>query len=471
MLSKIKKVHFIGIGGYGMSALAFVLLQDGYIVSGSDLRDCGLTQSLEHAGARVFIGHRADQLGDAELVVYSTAIPEHNPELQCARERGLTVWHRSELLAAVFNEMGGIAVAGAHGKTTTTAMTALLLEKGGFDPTAIIGGEVSFFGGNARMGKGRHVVAEACESDHSFLRYNPEIALVTNIEPDHLEHYDGDYSRLIASYVEFINNVKAGGTVVLCADDSKLQELRSQFRPAVVTYGFSKEADIRAEKVLPDGLGTRFSVYKKNEYIGEFMLKVPGEHNVCNALGAMAVAYCCGMDLEDMKEALCIFTGVKRRFEVVGEEGNIMVIDDYAHHPTEIKATLKAARQSGRRIICVFQPHRFTRTQFLWSEFLEAFHGADILLLDDIYAAGEDPIPGISAGKLAGQLQGRGHRGVHFLSGKEQIIAALQEIARSGDLVITMGAGDIWLTGRRFLDSLAACKCITKLCPQETGEK
>ena len=454
-----------------MSALAFVLLQDGYSVSGSDLRDCGLTRLLEQAGARVFMGHREEQLGDAELVVYSTAIPAHNPELQTARERNLPVWHRSELLAAVFNEKGGVAIAGAHGKTTTTAIAALLMEKGGLDPTAIIGGEVSFLGGNARMGKGQHVVAEACESDHSFLRYNPEVAVVTNIEPDHLEHYGGDYNRLIDSYVVFINNVKPGGTAVLCADDPKLRELRPQIRPTVLTYGFNETADIRAGKVIMEGLGTRFTVFKQDEYIGEFTLQVPGVHNVLNALGAMAAAYCCGMELKNMKDALPLFNGVKRRFEIVGKKDNIMVVDDYAHHPTEIRATLEAARQSGRRIICVFQLHRFSRTHFLWSDFLEAFHGADILLLDNVYAAGEDPIPGISAEKLAGQLQGRGHRGVHFLSGQEQIVAALEQIARDGDIVITMGAGDIWQVGRRFLDALTASECVSLLCKQEAGEE
>lgn len=453
MLSEVKKVHFIGIGGYGMSALAFVLLQDGYSVSGSDLRNSGLTQSLEQKGARVFLGHRAEQVGEAELVVYSTAIPEDNPELHAARERGLPLWHRSELLAAVFNGKGGVAIAGAHGKTTTTAMVSLLLERGKFDPTAIIGGEVSFFQGNARVGKGHHVVAEACESDHSFLRYHPEVALVTNIEPDHLEHYDGDFQRLVDSYVFFINNVKEGGTAVLCADDPKLRELRPQILPQVVTYGLTKGADMRAEDVIMEGLGSRFSLYKQEQYIGEFSLQVPGEHNVLNALGAMATAHCCGMNLQDMSEPLRTFNGVKRRFEIVGNTGDIMVVDDYAHHPTEIRATLTAAKRSGRRIICVFQPHRFSRTRFLWSEFLEAFHEADVLLLDDIYGAGEAPIPGISAGKLAELLRGKGHRGVHFLSGSEQLLTALQQITRDGDLVITMGAGDIWQVGRRFLET------------------
>lgn len=456
MLSKIKNVHFIGIGGYGMSALAFVLLQDGFNVSGSDLRPSNLTNLLEKAGARVFIGHQAQQLGAAELVVYSTAIPDNNTELETARRENLPVWHRSELLAAVFNEKSGVAIAGAHGKTTTTAMTSLLLEKGGFDPTAIIGGEVSFFQGNARMGRGKHVVAEACESDHSFTRYHPEVALVTNIEADHLEHYDGDFNRLVNSYLDFINNVKAEGTAVLCADDTKLQELLPQIKPVVFSYGFSPTAELQARDVMLEGLGSRFTVYKGDAYIGDFSLQVPGRYNVLNALGAVAAAHCCGMPLEGMQQTLQTFNGVKRRFEIVGKKGDILVVDDYAHHPTEIKAALAAARCSGRRIICVFQPHRFTRTSFLWSEFLDAFHGAEILLLDDIYGAGEEPIPGISARKLAGLLQGQGHHGVHFLSGKEQLLTALQQLARDGDLIITMGAGDIWQLGRQFLESNVA---------------
>lgn len=460
MLSLLNKVHFIGIGGYGMSALAFVLLQSGYSVSGSDLRDCNLTRLLAQAGARVYLGHQAEQLGDAQLVVYSTAIPEHNPELLAARERKIPLWHRSELLAAVFNEKGGVAVAGAHGKTTTTAMIALLMERGGFEPTAVIGGEVSFFGGNARLGKGRHVVAEACESDHSFLRYRPEVALVTNIEADHLEHYGGSFDRLVAAYTVFINNVKEGGTAVLCADDPLLRELRHCVRPSVVTYGFDATADFHAGRAVMEGLGSRFAVYRNDGYIGEISMQVPGEHNILNALGAIAAAHCCGVPLSGMGEALRSFTGVKRRFEIVGEAAGIMVVDDYAHHPTEIRATLAAASCSGRRIICVFQPHRYTRTSYLWSEFVEAFHGAEILLLDDIYASGEEPIDGISAGRLAEQLQERGHRGVHFLSGREQLVAALQQIARRGDLVITMGAGDIWQVGRRLLDVLVA-SCST----------
>ncbi len=451
MLSAMKKVHFIGIGGYGMSALAFILLQGGYEVSGSDLRDCSLTRLLQKSGARIYQGHRAEQLGEAQLVVYSTAIPADNPELLAAKERGLPLWHRSELLAAVFNEKKGVAVAGAHGKTTTTAMTALLLAGGGLDPTAIIGGEVSFFGGNARLGQGRHVVAEACESDHSFRRYRPELALVTNIEADHLEHYEGNFCRLVTAYLDFINSVKEGGTAVICADDPELRRLRPLLCPVVVTYGFDDAAAFRAADLALEGLGSRFRVYGAGRELGEFSLQVPGRHNVLNALGAIAAASVCGVEPRAMQEALRSFRGVKRRFELVGERNGIMVVDDYAHHPTEIRATLEAARQSGRRIICVFQPHRYTRTHFLWSEFLGAFHHAEVLLLDEIYAAGEDPLPGISSERLVRLLQGQGHGGAHFLAGREQLLTALEHFARPGDLVITMGAGDIWQVGRLFL--------------------
>lgn len=471
MLSGVKRVHFIGIGGYGMSALAFLLLQSGYSVSGSDLRESNLTRLLQQSGARVFTGHGEEQLGDAQLVVYSTAIPNDNPELTAAQRRGLPLWHRSELLAAVFNEKRGVAVAGAHGKTTTTAMAALLMAGGGLDPTAIIGGEVSFFGGNARLGKGRHVVAEACESDHSFTRYRPTLALVTNIEADHLEHYDGNFEHLVAAYLAFINNVKEEGKAVICIDDPMLRQLLPQFRPPVVTYGFDAAADFRAGKVSLEGLGSRFRVYHADQYIGAYSLQVPGRHNVLNALGAMAAAFLCGVDLQAAGETLYQFKGVKRRFEIVGEADDIVVVDDYAHHPTEIRATLEAAQQSGRRIICVFQPHRYTRTHFLWSDFLEAFHRADLLLLDDIYAAGEEPIEGISAARLARILQGQGHAGAHFLSGKEQIVAALRQLARPGDLVITMGAGDIWQVGRLFLDAPAAPGCTAALQPGGTADR
>ncbi len=452
MLKGIRKVHFIGIGGYGMSALAFILLQAGYDVRGSDIKPSRLTELLEKAGSKIYIGHRAEQLGDAQLVVYSTAIPSNNPEIKAAREQGLSLWHRSELLAAILNKGCGIAIAGTHGKTTTTAMVSLLLEKGGLDPTAVIGGEVSFLQGNARLGNSKYVVAEACESDHSFLRYRPYLAVVTNIEADHLEHYNGSFAGLVETYGDFINNVDENGVAILCGDDPVLQELWPQLRPPLMSYGLSDDVDIRGERVRLEKLGSCFQVFFKDKYLGEIVLKVPGKHNVLNALGATGAALYLGIDFSLIKEALSGFEGAKRRFEIIGEREGIMVVDDYAHHPTEIKATLQAARQSGRRLICVFQPHRYTRTNFLWNDFVEAFDSADVLLLNDIYSAGEEPIPQVTSQRLAQEIGQRRHDHVHVIKDKEEMVQSLEKIAKSGDLILTMGAGDIWQVGRKFLE-------------------
>lgn len=452
----IKKVHFIGIGGYGMSALALILLQAGYDVRGSDLKASPLTELLQKKGAKVYIGHRADQIEDAQLVVYSTAIPSHNPELKASYAQGIPLWHRSELLAAILNSRWGIAVAGTHGKTTTTAMISLLLKKGGLDPTAVIGGEVSFFQGNARLGKSEYIVAEACESDHSFLRYRPRLSVVTNIEADHLEHYNGNFMALVETYRDFINNVSQNGAAVLCGDDPLLRQLKPKLRPKLFYYGLAEDNDIRGEKVDLAGFGSRFLVSFKGKTLGEITLKVPGRHNVINALGATAVAIFLDLDFSTVKEALYCFEGVKRRFEIVGERDGITVVDDYAHHPTEIKATLMAARQSGRRLLCVFQPHRYTRTYFLWNEFVGAFDGADVLLLNEIYSAGEEPIPGVTSKRLAEEIRRRGHNHVHVIEKKEEIPQFLEKIARSGDLILTMGAGDIWQVGRHFLQLVSS---------------
>lgn len=448
----IKKVHFIGIGGYGMSALALILLQAGYDVRGSDIKASRLTELLQKEGARIYIGHNAEQITDAQLVVYSTAIPSNNPELMASKKRGILLWHRSELLAAILNSRWGIAIAGTHGKTTTTAMVSLLLEKGGLDPTAVIGGEVSFFQGNARLGNSKYIVAEACESDHSFLRYRPCLTVVTNIEADHLEHYNGDFAGLVETYKDFINNVSKNGAAILCGDDPVLRRLQPQLRPTFYFYGLSEKNDIKGEKVKLDEFGSRFQVCFNGKALGEITLKVPGKHNVLNALGATAVALSLGLDFSVIKEALYCFEGVKRRFEIVGERDGITVVDDYAHHPTEIKATLMAARQGGKRLLCIFQPHRYTRTNFLWDAFVEAFDAADVLILNDIYSAGEDPIPGITPQRLAREIRRRGHNQVYVINKKEEIPQFLEKIARSGDLVLTMGAGDIWQVGKQFLE-------------------
>ena len=458
MLKKLNKVHFIGIGGYGMSALALILLQAGYDVRGSDIKPSRLTELLEKKGAEIYIGHRAEQIRDAQLVVYSTAIPLDNPEITASRERGLLLWHRSELLAAILNEGYGIAVAGTHGKTTTTAMVSLLLEKGGFDPTAVIGGEVSSFQGNARLGRGKYVVAEACESDHSFLRYRPYLAVITNVEADHLEHYSGDFNALVKTYGDFINNVNESGVAILCGDDPVLRELRPQLRPPILSYGLTGDADVKGERVRLEEFGSRFELSFRGKQLGEISLRVPGKHNVLNALGAIGVGLHMGVDFHLIKEALSSFEGAKRRFEIIGERDGIMVVDDYAHHPTEIKATLQAAAQSGRRLICVFQPHRYTRTNFLWKDFVEAFDSADILLLSEIYAAGEDPIPQVTSRRLAREIRRRGHDHVYVIENKEEMVQSLEKVAVSGDLILTMGAGDIWQVGRKFLRNRQGCR-------------
>lgn len=456
MLAGKKRVHFIGIGGYGMSALAFILLQAGYDVRGSDLKSSRLTEILAEKGSKVYIGHSARQIGDAELVVYSTAIPPGNPEMEAAREKGLPLWHRSELLAAILNVGYGITLAGTHGKTTTAAMVSLLLEKGGLDPTAVIGGEVPFFQGNARLGRGKYIVAEACESDHSFLRYRPFLSVVTNIEADHLEHYSGNFAGLVDTYVDFINNINENGAAIICGDDPVLQELRPQLQPPLISYGFSEHVDIRGKEVKLEKLGSSFQLYFKKKHLGKIALKVPGKYNILNALGAIGVALFLGIAFPVIKEALSAFEGVKRRFEIVGERDGIMVVDDYAHHPTEIKVTLQAARRSGRRLVCIFQPHRYTRTNFLWKEFVEAFDNADVLLLNDIYSAGEEPIPGVNSQRLAREIRQRGHEHVLVVKDQRETVQALHRIARSGDLLLTMGAGDIWQAGRKFLAEITA---------------
>jgi UDP-N-acetylmuramate--alanine ligase len=454
LLNEFKRIHFVGIGGYGMSALALILLEAGYSVRGSDIKNSSLTEFLREKGAKIYLGHSADQLEDAQLVIYSTAIPLHNPEIVAAGVRGIPLWHRSELLAAVLNNKFSIAVAGTHGKTTTTAMLSLMMEKAGLDPTSIIGGEVSFFQGNARLGKSKYIVAEACESDHSFLKYRPYLALVTNIEADHLEHYNGSFKKLVRSYHTFINNVQKGGTAVICGDDPVLRKLRPELAPSVLTYGFTDGLDVRGAGMELLGLGSSFQVYFKHKHLGKISLNVPGIHNAFNALGAVAVGLLLEIDFSLIQEALLSFSGVKRRFEIIGEKEGVMFVDDYAHHPTEIKATLRAARQSGRRLICVFQPHRFTRIDYLWDDFVKAFDDADLLLLDDIYSAGEPPLPGVNSLRLAREISLGGHSGVRFIPDKEEMVRFLEMNCRSGDLILTMGAGDIWQVGRMFLEKV-----------------
>ncbi|MBO8125990.1 MAG: UDP-N-acetylmuramate--L-alanine ligase [Firmicutes bacterium] len=449
------KVHMIGIGGSGMSPMAKVLLEKGWEVSGSDLRSSTTTENLSRLGARIHTGHDTSNLGNVDLVVISSAISPDNPEVVAAREAGIKVIHRSEMLACLLNNSRGIAVSGAHGKTTITSMIALILEKAGVDPTVLIGGELSDIGGGARSGHGDYLVAEADESDGSFLRYRPEIAVVSNIEADHLENYNGQFSQVVASFERFLANIKPGGCAVLGLDDPIVAELATKCQAQVIGYGFQK-GEYRASDVEVGERGVSFILSVNGAEKGRFELKVPGRHNVSNALAAIAVARQVGVDLEDIREALRNFHGAKRRFQFIGDVNDILVVDDYAHHPTEIKATIRAAKEGWqRRVFAVFQPHRYTRTFFLFDEFAKAFNLADETIIANIYSPPPDkPIPGVTAAKLAERVREESGRPVHQYDDHEEIVQYLASHVRPGDMVITMGAGDIWMVAHRLTEVL-----------------
>ncbi len=453
----VHDVHFIGIGGYGMSALAQVLLQMDYRVSGSDLKESAITRHLERQGAAIAYRHRPENIANCGLVVYSTAIADDNLELREAKRRGLPVWHRSELLAALLNDRYGIAVAGTHGKTTITAMLSLLLERGGLDPTAVGGGLITAFPGNARLGKGPYLVAEACESDHSFLRYRPRMALVTNIEPDHLEHYGGNFEKLKRAYRAFLDNIAPDGCAVLCLDDPYLRQWAARPARRIVTYSLDRaEADFYSGPVRLQNFGSAFTVHAAGRKTAAVHLNIPGLHNVQNAVGALAAASALGLDrdLDRTASFLADFRGAGRRFEVVAVSGGITVIDDYAHHPTEVRVTIEAARAAGGRVLCAFQPHRYTRTAFFMEEFARAFGGADLILLHRIHAAGEEPIAGVSSGELARRIRQVQRAPVHVSNCLEELAGRLLKEATPGDTVLVMGAGDIYRLAYRIRDLL-----------------
>ncbi|ADU50396.1 UDP-N-acetylmuramate--L-alanine ligase [Thermaerobacter marianensis DSM 12885] len=461
-----KRVHFIGIGGYGMSGLARVLLARGARVSGSDVRPSDRTRWLAEQGAAVHIGHAARHVAGADLVVYNTDVPADNVELVAAREAGIPVWHRSQVLADLLNHRRSVAVTGTHGKTTTTAMTGLVLVAGGLDPTVLVGGEVPEFGAaTARLGEGPWVVAEACESDGTFLRYLPEIAVVTNVEPEHLDHYGGDFAQLLQAFARFLRNVRPGGLVVACGDHPVLRQLLADRTPApgvrVVRYGMEAEdSDLRARDVQAGPEGTRFTVWQGGRPLGEVRLAVPGLHNVLNALAAVAVGLELRVPFAAAAAALASFHGAKRRFQVIYNRDGILVVDDYAHHPTEIRATLRAARQrqgEGGRVIAVFQPQRYSRTRLLMDEFARAFGDADRVILTEIYAPpGERPIPGVSSAVLADRIAREEGRPVELIASREELVEHLLRTVRPGDLVLTMGAGDIWTVARDLARRLQA---------------
>jgi len=455
MLAKTDKVHLIGIGGYGMSALAKLLLEMGYSVSGSDLAPSDITRHLEELGAEISIGHNAGNVRGRDVVIYSTAIPEENDELRAGKEAG-KVLHRSELLAEFINYGIGIAVTGAHGKTTTTTMLARIMERGGLDPTALIGGEVQDFSGTARLGKSNYVVAEADESDQSFSRYRPMYAVITNIEADHLEHYNGSFSELLEGYGNFAANIKAEGLLIIPREDKWIGEILPRSRCRKITFGIGS-GDYRAENPILNALGSKFNLFRGAENLGLVSLNVPGMHNILNAVAAAAMALELGVEIAALQEALATFEGAKRRFQILAQQP-FMVIDDYAHHPTEIKATLDTAKSiDGGRVVAIFQPHRYTRTRYFMEDFANSFAAADVVLIDDIYAASEQPLPGISAEALAEITAAYHHGQVQHLSGGEAIINWVKKHWRSGDIVLTMGAGDISRVGGELAQFCKRC--------------
>jgi UDP-N-acetylmuramate--alanine ligase len=449
MGTDIGTIHFVGIGGIGMSGIAEVMHQLGYKVQGSDASDSYVVEKLRKDGIPVSIGHSPDNLGDAAVVVCSTAIKEDNPEFQAAAERRLPRVRRAEMLAELMRMQQTVAVAGTHGKTTTTSMVAALLDSGGVDPTVINGGIINRYGSNARLGKSDWWVIEADESDGSFLRLDGTIAVVTNIDPEHLEHY-GSFDRVKDAFVEFVENVPFYGLAVLCVDHPEVQNIIGRIRDRrIVTYGFSALADVRADNVTPVPGGTRFdAVVLRREgerrTIAGITLPMPGRHNVQNALAAIAVAVEMGISDDAIIAGFERFEGVKRRFTKVGEADGAVVIDDYAHHPTEIRAVLSAAREGAEgRVIAVMQPHRYSRLEALMDEFQNAFNDADVVFVAPVYPAGEEPIEGVDSAALVDGLRAHGHRMVRTVGNVDELCRELRDLAAEGDMIICMGAGDI----------------------------
>lgn len=447
-------IHFVGIGGIGMSGIAEVLLNLGYPITGSDLRAGEATRRLSGLGAKIYVGHRSDQIGAADVVVTSSAVRPDNPEVVEARRLSIPVIPRAEMLAELMRLKQGIAVAGSHGKTTTTSLVAHLLAQGGFDPTAVVGGKINSFGSNAKLGKGEYIVVEADESDGSFLKFTPILAVVTNIDQEHMDHY-GSFEALQGAFIEFINRVPFYGLAVLCHDEPVVQTLLPKIERRTVTYGFSSQADFRAEDVVSEGFEMHFDVSKRGEALGRFRLPMAGMHNVLNALAAIAVADDVGMDADAIREALASFGGVQRRFTVCGEAAGVLVVDDYGHHPAEIRATLEGAKLAfpKRRVVVAFQPHRPSRTRDLWQEFSTGFNGVDTLLVTEIFAAGEDPIPGVTGEALVDAIRACGHRDVSFVP-RAELVATLRERVQEGDLVLTLGAGDVGQVSAELLAAL-----------------
>jgi UDP-N-acetylmuramate--alanine ligase len=450
-------IHFVGIGGIGMSGIAEVLLTLGYTVSGSDLARSETTERLSRLGARVEFGHDPAHVGDdVDVVVISSAVKFSNPEVARARDLRIPVIPRAEMLAELMRVKTGLAVAGTHGKTTTTSLLGAILSEGGLDPTVVIGGKVLALGTNARLGLGDYMVAEADESDGTFLMLSPTIAIVTNIDPEHLDHW-GDVERAADAFLEFVNRVPFYGAAVLCVDSPRVRALLPRVRKRYVTYGLSPEAELTARDLVVKGFATSFTAVRGGAELGRVELRMPGRHVAQNALATIAAASELGIPFETSARALAGFTGIHRRFELRGEVRGVTVIDDYGHHPEEIRVTLRAAREAlERRLVVAFQPHRFTRTRDLFADFLDAFDDADVLFLTEVYSAGESPIDGASGAALAQAIGARGHADVRLVPERADLAERIAEEARDGDVVVLLGAGDIVKTGPELLAALRA---------------
>lgn len=449
-MRRIRGIHFVGIGGVGMCGIAEVLLNQGYHISGSDIKASATTNRLAAAGAQIHIGHREDNIATADVVVVSTAVNEKNPEVKAAREHRIPVVRRAEMLAELMRYRHGIAVAGTHGKTTTTSLVASVLAEGGLDPTFVIGGRLNSAGTNAKLGGSRYLVAEADESDASFLHLQPMVAIVTNIDADHMETYEGDFGKLKKAFVEFLHNLPFYGLAVMCIDDPVVREVMPDVSRSIVTYGFSDDADFKATELRQEGMYTHFTVKSPGDSADlEVSLAMPGKHNVLNALAAVVVATDEGLDDDSICRALEKFEGVGRRFQVLGDlpvdGGNVMLVDDYGHHPTEVEAVVKAVREGwpDKRLVMIYQPHRYTRTRDLYEDFVHVLSEPDLLLLLEVYAAGEEQINGADSRSLCRSIRQRGRIDPVFVQSAADVADILKDILEPGDLLLTQGAGDI----------------------------
>ena len=455
MFKGIRSIHFVGIGGIGMSGIAELLLNLKFEITGSDVAESEIITRLRGLGATIEIGHRGENLGNAQVVVYSSAVSLDNPECVMAKDRGIPVIPRAEMLAELMRMKHSIAIAGTHGKTTTTSMLATILAVADLDPTAIIGGKLDIFGSNARLGEGELLVAEADESDRSFLKLAPIIAVATNIEREHMDCYR-DLDDILDTFVEFLNKVPFFGFNMVCLDNENIQQILPRLNRRVITYGSHTQALYRYTDPVFDGLTTRFAAYRGGENLGEVSLNVPGTHNCLNALAALGTAMELGIDFETVRKGIYAYKGVQRRAHVRGEKAGIMIMDDYGHHPTEIKMTLQAIKNGfpNRRLVAIFQPHRYSRTRDLFDDFVTSFYDASLLYITEIYPASEKPIEGVSGKALYESIKDHGHRDVYYVEHKEAIPEIVKENLKEGDLVLFLGAGDAWRQGLLLLEML-----------------